>query len=166
MLFKIWGLHGDDYEECCLLGYKTKFIPQRRQVISPLQSPAGYCYVGFEWNPIVWKGQISICQPLNNVTYLAHRLFALLQFITFCSRSEYSASAEITYPLSSPFRPPVVWPIHTVQRYRSSYHGKMAHGARIPLHSQGALRSGNPLILTMKLHPGPPQLARLCPTPG
>jgi hypothetical protein len=27
---------------------KTQFIPYRRHITSPLQSPAGYCYVRFE----------------------------------------------------------------------------------------------------------------------
>jgi hypothetical protein len=41
MLCKIWGLHGGDYEECRLLGYKIQFVLHRRHIISPLQSPAG-----------------------------------------------------------------------------------------------------------------------------
>jgi hypothetical protein len=40
MLGKIWGFHGSDYEECRLLGYKTQFVPHRRHITSPLQSPA------------------------------------------------------------------------------------------------------------------------------
>jgi hypothetical protein len=35
------GFHGDDYEECRLLGYKTHFVPHRRHIKSPLQIPAG-----------------------------------------------------------------------------------------------------------------------------
>jgi hypothetical protein len=27
---------------------KTQFVPHRRHITSPLQSPAGYCYVRFE----------------------------------------------------------------------------------------------------------------------
>jgi hypothetical protein len=40
MLCKIWGFHGGGYEECRLLGYKTQFIPHRKHIMSPLQSPA------------------------------------------------------------------------------------------------------------------------------
>jgi hypothetical protein len=32
--------HGSDYEECRLLGYKTQFVPDRRHITSPLESPA------------------------------------------------------------------------------------------------------------------------------
>jgi hypothetical protein len=41
ILRKSWDLHGSDYEECRLLGYKTQFVPHRRHITSPLQSPAG-----------------------------------------------------------------------------------------------------------------------------
>jgi hypothetical protein len=30
------------------LDIRTQFIPHRRHITSPLQSPAGYCYVRFE----------------------------------------------------------------------------------------------------------------------
>jgi hypothetical protein len=41
ILCKIWGFHGGDYEECRPLGYKTQFVPHRRRITSPLQSPDG-----------------------------------------------------------------------------------------------------------------------------
>jgi hypothetical protein len=41
MLCKILGVHGDDYEECRLLGYKTQYVLYRRHSTSPLQSSAG-----------------------------------------------------------------------------------------------------------------------------
>jgi hypothetical protein len=37
---KIWGVHGGDYEECSLLGYKTQFVLHMRHITSPLQSLA------------------------------------------------------------------------------------------------------------------------------
>jgi hypothetical protein len=40
MLCKILGFHGGDYEECCLLGYKTPFVLHRRHITSPLKSQA------------------------------------------------------------------------------------------------------------------------------
>jgi hypothetical protein len=40
MLCKIWGFHGDDYEECRLLGYKTQFVPHRRHIPPLLQRPS------------------------------------------------------------------------------------------------------------------------------
>jgi hypothetical protein len=47
-LCKICGFHGSHYEGRRLLGYKTQFIPHRRHIISPLQSPASECYVRFD----------------------------------------------------------------------------------------------------------------------
>jgi hypothetical protein len=41
MLYKIFGFHGGDYEEYCLLGYKTLHIPHRKHITSPLQNLAG-----------------------------------------------------------------------------------------------------------------------------
>jgi hypothetical protein len=48
MLCKICGFYGGDYEEFRLLDIRTQFIPHRIHVTSPLQSPAGECYVRFE----------------------------------------------------------------------------------------------------------------------
>jgi hypothetical protein len=41
MLYKIWGFHGGDYEECRLLEYKTQFVRERKYIRSPLKRPAG-----------------------------------------------------------------------------------------------------------------------------
>jgi hypothetical protein len=41
MLVKVSGYHGGHYEECHLLGYKSQFIPHRKHITSPLQSPHG-----------------------------------------------------------------------------------------------------------------------------
>jgi Zn ribbon nucleic-acid-binding protein len=41
MLCKICGFRGGEYEECRLLGYKNQFVPYRRNITSPLQSPVG-----------------------------------------------------------------------------------------------------------------------------
>jgi hypothetical protein len=48
LLSKFWGFHGGDYEECRLLAYKMQYVPHGRHITSPLQSPAGHCYVRFE----------------------------------------------------------------------------------------------------------------------
>jgi hypothetical protein len=39
-LCKIWGFHGDDYEECRLLDIRTQFVLHRNHITSPLQCPA------------------------------------------------------------------------------------------------------------------------------
>jgi hypothetical protein len=33
--------NGGDYEECCLLGIEPQFVPHRKHITSPLQSPTG-----------------------------------------------------------------------------------------------------------------------------
>jgi hypothetical protein len=48
MLCKIWGIHFGDYGEWRLLGYKIQFLPHRRHITSPLQSPASQCCVRFQ----------------------------------------------------------------------------------------------------------------------
>jgi hypothetical protein len=48
MLCKISGIHGSDYEECRLLGYKNPVHTSQETHTCPLQSPAGLCYVRFE----------------------------------------------------------------------------------------------------------------------
>jgi hypothetical protein len=42
---------------------KTQFVPHRKHITSPLQSPAGYCYVKYEVltalamkNAVFWNG--------------------------------------------------------------------------------------------------------------
>jgi hypothetical protein len=40
VLRKIWGFHGSDYEEWSFWDRRTQFIPHRRHIMSPLQSPA------------------------------------------------------------------------------------------------------------------------------
>jgi hypothetical protein len=62
MLCEVWDFHGPGYEECRPLGYKTQFVPHRRHITSPLQSPAGFCYVRFEVftalamkNAVLWR---------------------------------------------------------------------------------------------------------------
>jgi hypothetical protein len=81
MLWKIWSFHGGDYEEWRLLRNKNQFVPHRKHINSPLQSPAGYYCVRFEVfkvviikNVIFWD--VTLCGSCENRrfggTYLVH----------------------------------------------------------------------------------------------
>jgi hypothetical protein len=41
MLCKILAFHGGDYEEDVFWDIETQFVPYRKHITSPLQSPAG-----------------------------------------------------------------------------------------------------------------------------
>jgi hypothetical protein len=70
--------HGCDYEEC-LLGYKSQFVPHRKHINSPLQSPAGKCYVRSDVftavtmkNVIFWDMKTQIVPHRWHITSSLH----------------------------------------------------------------------------------------------
>jgi hypothetical protein len=50
---------------------KTQFVPQRRHITSPLQSPVGYCYVRFDVSTAVTMKNIVFWD--TKTQFIPHR---------------------------------------------------------------------------------------------
>jgi hypothetical protein len=56
---------------------KTQFVPHRRHVKSPVQNPAGYCYVRFEvFTAVTMKNVVFWDIKTQFVPHRRHNMFA------------------------------------------------------------------------------------------
>jgi hypothetical protein len=91
MLCKIWGFHSGEYGECRLLGYKTQFVPHRRHITSPLQSPALRKICGFhgrdyeECRLLGYRNPVHTSQETHCFSATEPRLLKLWEIWSFHS---------------------------------------------------------------------------------
>jgi hypothetical protein len=125
MLCKIWGFHGSDYEECCLLGYKNQFpTSQETHYFSVTESsPIMLCKIwGFhgsdheECRLLGYKNPVRTSQETHYLSATELSQLMLCKIWGFHG-SDYEG-AQVTIRHAAGWAPE---PVCTIQRSKNSW---------------------------------------------